>query len=201
MKRMISLVVPLLGGAALLMAGAAPASADVDYYKINGFKTIQSQNNGVNFSAKSGRCNYQAKFTIQTGGAGAPNTPGAYLWIMGKLLPGYPVVNGKPNCQVMVSGHLYDWSSNTFDSTDLTMAPQYGDTSNFDMWIKTKLGDYANYSGRTLQYVELRVTDLGWHDYLNQSVVAKFYDTRMCSPGGSKPKWDCGYYQSGTTNQ
>ncbi|MFI6920924.1 hypothetical protein ACIBIZ_13300 [Nonomuraea spiralis] len=68
MKRMISLVVPLLGGAALLMAGAAPASADVDHYKINGSKTIQSQNNNVNFSAKSGRCNYQAKFIIQTGG-------------------------------------------------------------------------------------------------------------------------------------
>ncbi|MFC7584984.1 hypothetical protein ACFQYP_15515 [Nonomuraea antimicrobica] len=112
-------------------------------------------------------------------------------------MSGYPTVGGKPNCQVNFHGNLYNWTTNSFHSLNVTRSHFDGHkASDYDILLAWDLGDYIKYKGWTIQSLEVSVSD---HSTKNWDTMHFFrpYDTRMCSPNGSKPRWDCGYYLVG----
>ncbi|ROO86872.1 hypothetical protein EDD29_4454 [Actinocorallia herbida] len=203
MKRTIMALSSLFSAALLVLGLAGPASAEVGIYKIGGWNTLQSSNNGLMFSVKSGQCSYEAKFTISAGGTTIGGAKQSSLWVYGHLLPGYPKTSsGKPNCRASMDIQLYNWTTDTFKTTNIVMVPVVYDThqtTTFDVFTGMTLGDYADYQGWTLMGVttsveDLRLTALGT---VNGTYGGKFYDIRMCE-GGSKVRWDCGWWEKGS---
>ncbi|GLW96473.1 hypothetical protein [Microtetraspora sp. NBRC 16547] len=201
MKRALSSIFGIFFSLALLFSQAAPASAAVTYTKIQGSPVLLTSNNGVWFHAKAGRCDYQSKFVIASGAVGSNGGIGSQLSVLGQLLPGYPKTSsGKPNCHVVLNIGFYNWTTNAWSSVSLVMDPVKADggwTTNFDQNLNRILGDYVHYSGLTLESLSLGVEDLSLGK-ANGTYAGKLYDIRMCSPLGSKMRWDCGYLTSGT---
>jgi hypothetical protein len=150
-----------------------------------------------------------------------PNPP---YDVLGTLMPGAPTVGGRPDCNVTVTVNFYNWdlgrSSTCFwpscspfsqNITQYSPDPVYGcqqasqspdyscGNGSPDVWNVFALGDIPNATGTTIKSIQFTVQQMGpagnieqtpWPDSTNTIL----FDTRMCSPNGLYPDWDCGQY-------